>query len=528
MWKNKKYRNCLYLVLLISGVMLLVSRCVRMNAMEVGGASLDNYYPVIQQPDYSWDNEEYTPVAENPFLSVAENPLSTFSIDVDVASYANCRRYINMGSFPPRDAVRLEEFVNYFEYDYPPPPNEEAVGASFEISACPWNTERLLARIGVKGMEIEPEDENNSRFTFLIDVSGSMAAENKLPLLQKTFKLLVKQLDSDDYVSIVVYAGSAGCILQPTACDKKTTINRAIDNLNASGSTAGGAGIQLAYSLAEECYDKNANNRVILASDGDFNVGISSEPELLELIEEKRDNEIYLTVLGFGMGNYKDSKMEVLADHGNGNYAYIDSYTEAEKVFIHDLGKMMVVAAKDVKLQAVFNPLQVKAYRLLGYENRLMKEEDFQDDKKDAGELGAGQTVTAFYEVIPADSDEPIPQAGTGGSSQNLEKRSADFIGAENDLFVLKVCRKLPDEIESAQFTFSPADENIKLDNPSADFTFAAAVIAYGLLLKKSEYSGNASFEMIREMAVVSKGNDPAGFKKEFIELVQRASTIAQ
>ena len=456
-------------------------------------------------------------------MVVSEEPLSTFSIDVDVASYANCRRFVNNGQLPPADAVRIEEFINYFEYEYPQPEDGRPIGATIEIAECPWNTKRLLAKIGLKGKEIENAQKPPSYLTFLIDVSGSMSSANKLPLLKEAFKLLVEQLGEQDRVAIVVYASSTGCVLPLTSANEKTRIIAAIDQLESGGSTAGGAGIQLAYSIASENYNPEANNRVILATDGDFNVGISNTDALIELIEEKRESGIYLTVLGFGMGNLKDDKMEALADHGNGNYAYIDDRAEAEKVFVHDLAKMISVVAQDVKIQVEFNPQQIKAYRLIGYENRLLESEDFNNDKKDAGEMGAGHTVTACYEIIPVASDEAVP----GVDSLRYQKSSLDVPDqdvADEYLFV-KIRYKLPGDSTSNLYTI-PAGRQCFTESPSTDFQFVSAVVAYGLLMKRSDYCGTASFEQVISIGNEAVGSDPEGYRKDFVSLVELASRL--
>ena len=347
------------------------------------------------------NTEEYDAIHENIFLEPSKNPLSTFSIDVDAASYSNIRRFLNNGQKPPIDAVRIEEMVNYFAYDYREPDGEDPLSIYTEIGVSPWNENHQLLHIGLQGKNVPTVDLPASNLVFLIDVSGSMAADNKLPLLRSSFKLLTKQLRAEDRVAIVVYAGAAGLVLPSTAGDQKDKINSALDNLQAGGSTAGGAGINLAYKIAKENFSEGGNNRVILATDGDFNVGASSNAAMERLIEEKRKDNIFLTVLGFGMGNYKDSKMETLADKGNGNYAYIDNISEAEKVLVNEFGGTLFTIAKDVKLQIEFNPAKVRAYRLIGYENRKLDKEDFNNDKKDAGDLGSGHTVTALYEIIP-------------------------------------------------------------------------------------------------------------------------------
>jgi len=348
------------------------------------------------------NTEDYDQIVENKFLTANQNPLSTFSIDVDQAAYSNVRRFLQSGTMPPKGAVRIEEMINYFDYDYASPQNDDPMAIFTEIAACPWNERHRLVHIGLKGKEVATDNLPPANLVFLVDVSGSMEEANKLPLVQASMKLLADQLREKDKVSIVVYAGAAGLVLPPTSGQNKTAIKEAIDNLHAGGSTAGAEGISLAYKLAKENFMKTGNNRIILATDGDFNVGISSDDELVTMIEAERKTGVFLTVLGFGMGNYKDNKMQQLADKGNGNHAYIDNLNEAKKVLVKEFGSTLFTIANDVKLQVEFNPSKVQSYRLIGYENRMLQKEDFNDDKKDAGELGAGHTVTALYEIIPA------------------------------------------------------------------------------------------------------------------------------
>ena len=385
-----------------------------------------------------FNTEEYDRIYENPFLAVGQNPLSTFSIDVDTASYTNTRRFLSQNQLPPADAVRLEELINYFAYDYPQPTGADPFSVTTELARAPWNPDHELLMVGIQGQDLATEELPPNNLVFLLDVSGSMNEPDKLPLLKNAMKLLVEQLDGEDRVSIVVYAGAAGLVLEPTPGDEADQILAAINALEAGGSTAGGEGIELAYDVAKESFLNNGNNRVILATDGDFNVGPSSDGELVRLIEDKRDDDIFLTVLGLGTGNYKDSKMEQLANKGNGNYAYLDSILEAKKALVTEMGGTLVTIAKDVKLQIEFNPGVVKAYRLLGYENRLLNAEDFNDDQKDAGELGAGHSVTALYELIPANSDEPVP------GIDPLQYQQTSVV-ASDDLLTLKLRYKQPD-----------------------------------------------------------------------------------
>ena len=365
----------------------------------ITGGTWDQY-----KQNGEFNTEQYNRIYDNEFLMAKDNPLSTFSIDVDTASYSNIRRFLNNNQLPPKDAVRIEEMINYFSYDYPQPKENEPFSVTTEVAACPWNKDHQLVLIGLQGRNVETANLPPSNLVFLLDVSGSMQDTDKLPLIKSAFRLLVDQLRPQDRVSIVVYAGSSGLVLDSTPGDQKQVILQAIDSLNAGGTTAGGEGIKLAYEIAKKNLMKDGNNRVILATDGDFNVGVSSDGDLIRMIEEKRNDGIFLTILGFGMGNYKDAKMEQLADKGNGTIAYIDNLLEAKKVFVSGLSGTLLTIAKDVKIQVEFNPTKIKAYRLIGYENRMLKKEDFNDDKKDAGEIGAGHSVTALYEIALADS----------------------------------------------------------------------------------------------------------------------------
>lgn len=474
------------------------------------------------QPNFN--TEEYDRITDNPYLLVVNNPLSTFSIDVDAASYANTRRFLNNNELPPKDAVRIEEFINYFNYDYPEPTGDDPFSITTEISTAPWNEKHKLIHIGLKGKNIETQNLPPSNLVFLLDVSGSMDMPNKLPLLKSAFKLLVNELGEKDKVSIVVYAGAAGMVLEPTRGDQKDKIIKALDDLYASGSTAGGEGIILAYKIAKENFIKDGNNRVILATDGDFNVGVSSDAELERLIEEKRKDGIFLTVLGFGMGNYKDSKMEKLADKGNGNYAYIDNILEAKKVLVTEIGGTLLTIAKDVKIQVEFNPTKVKAYRLIGYENRLMRNEDFNDDKKDAGELGAGHTVTALYEIIPTDSDEEVPNI----DPLKYQQTKVNTVASNSDeILTVKFRYKKPDGDVSKLIEKPLLDKMVTWEYTSDNFKFSAAVAAFGMLLRDSEYKGNITYNDILKIAKSSKGEDKEGYRSEFITLVEKAKLLA-
>jgi Ca-activated chloride channel family protein len=471
-----------------------------------------------------FNTEEYDAINENIFHDAIKNPLSTFSIDVDAASYSNVRRFINNGQRPPKDAVRIEEMVNYFDYSYEQPKDDHPFSVITEISQAPWNSKHKLVHIGLQGKKISTEKLPPSNLVFLIDVSGSMNDPNKLPLLKTSFKMLVEQLRAQDHVAIVVYAGAAGLVLEPTPGYEKKRINEALDRLEAGGSTAGGAGINLAYAVAKEHFVKNGNNRVILATDGDFNVGESSNASMERLIEEKRKDGIFLTVLGFGMGNYKDSKMEILADKGNGNYAYIDNISESRKVLVNEFGGTLFTIAKDVKLQIEFNPAKVKAYRLIGYENRMLKSEDFNNDKKDAGELGSGHTVTALYEIIPVGIDsEFLKIDDLKYQTTKIEPSAAN----SKELMTIKLRYKKPDEEASKLIVHPLLDSNIPLAKTSENFRWSASVAAFGMLLRDSEYVKNFNYDQVVQMAQQSRGEDTEGYRVEFINMVKSFGVVA-
>jgi len=469
------------------------------------------------------NTESYDYIKDNNFIDALKTPLSTFSIDVDTASYANVRRFLMDRRLPPVDAVRIEELINYFPYDYPIPDKAQAFSISTEISTCPWKPGHQLVLIGLRGQELDEDELPSSNLVFLIDVSGSMDDPQKLPLLVKAFKLLTHELLPEDRVSIVVYAGSAGLVLPSTRGNNKDAIFAALDRLQAGGSTAGGEGIILAYKTAEKNFIKNGNNRVILATDGDFNVGPSSDADMVRLIEEKRAKGIFLTVLGFGMGNYKDSKMEKLADKGNGNYFYIDSLLEANKVLVHDLRKTLFTIAKDVKIQVEFNPAKVKSYRLVGYENRLLAEKDFDDDTKDAGEIGAGHTVTALYEIIPTTNTEGTKEDNELKYQQRQIKPAAL---ASLELMTIKIRYKAPDGDKSSLITKALQQEITPLEKTSNNFRFASSAAEFGLLLRNSEYKGEASFISVLKRAQSALAEDKYGYRNEFIRLVKIAQDI--
>ncbi|RZK40849.1 MAG: DUF3520 domain-containing protein [Pedobacter sp.] len=470
------------------------------------------------------ESESYTGLTENGFNNVLKNPLSTFSIDVDAASYSNMRRFINNGNLPPKDAVRIEEMINYFDYDYPQPTDAHPINIISELAPAPWNTKHRLLKVGLKAKTLNTENLPASNLVFLIDVSGSMNAANKLPLLVSSFKLLTDQLRSKDKVAIVVYAGSSGLVLPSTSGDAKTTIKDALNKLSAGGSTAGGQGLELAYKVAQENFIKGGNNRIILATDGDFNVGASSDADMQRKIEEKRKTGIYLTVLGYGMGNYKDSKMEILADKGNGNYAYIDNINEARKVLVNEFGGTLFTVAKDVKLQLEFNPSKVQAYRLIGYENRMLKDEDFNNDLKDAGEMGSGHTVIALYEIIPTGVTSSFANSVDDLKYQTTTKPLVKSAGSE--LLTLKLRYKLPNE------TVSKRIEKIVLDREhvktSDNFRFAAAVAEFGMLLRNSEYKQNSGYDELIELASSALGKDKEGYRSEFLKLAKSTKLMAR
>lgn len=461
-----------------------------------------------------WNTEEYKRLQDNNFQEVRTSPLSTFSIDVDTASYSNIRRFLNSGGLPPIDAVRTEELLNYFTYDYPQPTGEHPVAVTTEIGDSPWNPERKLLLLGLQGKNIATENLPPSNLVFLIDVSGSMWSPNKLPLLKTAFKMLAQQLRPQDRVAIVVYAGAAGLVLDSTPGSEKGKIIAKIDSLQAGGSTAGGAGIKLAYKVAKEYFLEGGNNRVILATDGDFNVGASSEGELSRLIEGYRDDGIFLSVLGFGMGNIKDNKMEMLADRGNGNYAYIDNALEAKKVLVSQMAGTLHTIAKDVKIQVEFNPAKVKAYRLIGYENRALADRDFNDDRKDAGDMGAGHSVTALYEIIPAEDKNFVSSVDPLVFQQTKSVPS-------NDWLQIKVRYKQPQSNDSSLMTTRVPDVSATSTLSSENFRFAAAVAEYGMLLRNSEFKGQSSYLQALTLARGARGVDEQGYRAEFIKLLE-------
>ncbi len=494
-----------------------------MKTKAVTGAYVAVCPTAMYDMDARMNTEEYGRIQENGFKSVADASLSTFSIDVDPASYSNMRRFINRGELPPADAIRTEELVNYFSYDYPKPTGNDPVKITVEAGTCTWNTAHRLVRIGLKAKEIPTEQLPASNLVFLIDVSGSMWGANRLDLVKSSLKLLVNNLRNKDKVAIVTYAGSAGVKLEATSGGDKQKIREAIDELTASGSTAGGAGIHLAYQIAKKNFISDGNNRIILCSDGDFNVGVSSAEGLEQLIEKERKSGVHLTVLGYGMGNYKDKKIQVLAEKGNGNHAYIDNLQEANRVLVGEFGATLHTVAKDVKLQVEFNPSQVQAYRLIGYESRLLKDEDFNNDAKDAGDMGAGHTVTAFYEVIPAGVKNEYVGKVDDLKYQKKEKMTLKPTGSD-ELLTVKLRYKASDKDVSRKMELPFVDN--KGDSVSSDFRFASAVAMFGQLLRDSDFKGTADYDKVIKLAKQGLNNDERGYRREFIRLVEAAKGL--
>ena len=473
----------------------------------------------IRRSDFN--TEEYAFIEETGFVDPLTRALSTFSIDVDAASYAIMRRYINSSQRPPKDAIRTEELVNYFDYSYPDPVGRHPMSIYTEVARAPWNPYNLLLHIGLKAKDIATEDLRPSNLVFLLDVSGSMSSADKLGLLKQSFKLLVQELTAADQVSIVVYAGAAGLVLPPTPGNEKNVIFEALDRLQAGGSTAGGAGIQLAYDVARKHLIKNGNNRVILATDGDFNIGVSGTGDLVRLIQAYKKDGIGLTILGFGSGNLKDSRMEAMADKGDGNYFYIDTIREGKKVFVDQLRSNLYTLAHDVKIQVEFNPAIVGEYRLIGYENRMLNAEDFQDDKKDAGEIGANHRVTVLYELVP----RGVKHVGARVDKLKYQERVArgDY---GNELFTIKLRYKQPEGDKSALISIAVKNKSVELEHTSADFKLAAAVAEYGMLLRDSPYKGKSSYHQALRLARQGAVRDPYGYRAEFIALIIRAQQL--
>ena len=482
-------------------------------------------YSDIRQPSGEFNTAAYDHILENPFLEAKSNPLSTFSIDVDTASYSNIRRFINEGSLPPKDAVRVEEMINYFTYDYAQPTDEKPFAVHVDLASCPWEQSHRLVRIGLKGKEIATDKRGLSNLVFLLDVSGSMEPSERLPLIKQSMRLLVEKLTENDRVAIVIYAGASGLALPSTPGNQKEKILSALESLEPGGSTNGAEGIQLAYKIAADNFIKGGVNRVILATDGDFNVGVTSQGDLIRMIEEKAKSGVFLSVLGVGTDNLKDSTMQKLADKGNGNYAYLDSLDEARKVLVQQMNGTLVTIAKDVKIQVEFNPARVASYRLIGYEKRMLRKEDFNNDKVDAGEIGAGHTVTALYEIVPvgarvnsADSVPPVDPL-----KYSKPERSTSSSG---EMLTVKLRYKKPDGNKSELIEQAVTDSNAAFASTSQDFKFAAAVAEFGMLLRDSEHKGNGTFGAVLEWAQEGKGSDTNGYRAGFIELVRKAQGL--
>jgi len=501
------------------------------------GNSPQDLFPVLsgvpRQPGQPIQpgTEAYEPIKDNDFVRVTEQPLSTFSIDVDTASYANIRRFITAGQLPPPDAVRIEELINYFTYDYTPPKGDEPFSLTVDVAACPWDKEHRLARIGLKGKVLD-EDRPPCNLTFLMDVSGSMAPENRLPMLKQAMKMLVRKLRSDDRVAIVTYAGTSGLALPSTSCAEKQPILDAFDRLNADGSTNGGEGIQMAYRVAQENFVRGGVNRVILATDGDFNVGVTDRAQLIQMVQEKAKSGVFLTVLGVGMGNYKDATLEQLADKGNGNYAYLDTMAEARKVLVDQMGGTLVTIAKDVKIQIEFNPAVVGAYRLIGYENRLLAARDFNDDRKDAGEIGAGHTVTALYEIVPIGKLQGLagvdPLKYQTDPTKSPPPAQLSTAAKTGEMMTVKLRYKQPDGETSKLIERPVSDYLSDFNQASEDFRFAAAVAAYGMLLRGSPFAGESTFDLVQDLAGGALGKDASGYRAEFLDLVGKTKSLAK
>lgn len=483
------------------------------------------YLPVGVVREEAMSTESYASFTENRFTPAIDEPLSTFAIDVDAASYSNMRRFINQGELPPAESLRTEELVNYFSYDYGKPTGNDPVKLAAEVGTCPWNEQNRLVRIGIKAREVADEQLSASNLVFLIDVSGSMYGPTRLELVKSSLKLLVNNLREKDRVAIVVYAGSAGEVLPSTSGSDKQKIREALEKLTAGGSTAGGAGIQLAYKIAQDNFIAKGNNRIILCTDGDFNVGASSDQAMENLIEKERKSGVFLTVLGYGMGNYKDSKMQALAEKGNGNHAYIDNLQEANKVLVNEFGGTLFTVAKDVKLQIEFNPSEVQAYRLVGYESRLLNKEDFNDDTKDAGEMGAGHTVTALYEVVPVGVENSvIGKVDDLKYQKKSQSAPRPLLGSSKELLTIKLRYKQPDGKVSQKMELPVMDT--KGVRSSSDFRFAAAVAMFGQLLRNSDFKGEATYDGVIELAKTALEPDEQGYRREFVRLVQSAKGL--
>jgi Ca-activated chloride channel family protein len=483
----------------------------------------------IREATGQFNTATYDHIGENPFLDAKSNPLSTFSVDVDTASYSNVRRFINEGSLPPKDAVRIEEMINYFTYDYEQPTDGRPFAVHLDVTGCPWETSHRLVRIGLKGKEIGIDKRGPSNLVFLLDVSGSMMPPERLPLVKQAMRLLVEKLTENDRVAIVIYAGGSGVALPSTTGDHKGQILQALEDLQAGGSTNGAEGIQLAYKIAAANVIKGGVNRVILATDGDFNVGVTNQGDLIRLIEQKAKSGVFLSVLGVGTDNLKDSTMQKLADKGNGNYAYLDSLDEARKVLVQQMNGTLVTIAKDVKIQVEFNPARVSSYRLVGYEKRMLRKEDFNNDKVDAGEIGAGHSVTALYEVVPAGaannpaaSVPPVDPLKYSANEHSVPKGSS----SSDEMLTVKLRYKEPDGEKSELIQRAATDTNGSFESAPADLKFVAAVAEFGMILRDSEYKGTATLDAVVEWAQQAKGKDPNGYRAGFIELVRKAQAL--
>ncbi len=498
----------------------------------VSAVALSGRVPQSRNYSLAEDKEDYAIISGNKYLDPKQSPLSTFSVDVDNASYSNIRRFINNGQLPPHDAVRIEEMINYFNYDYEDPKDEKPFAVYHELAKCPWNKNHYLLQVALQGKRIEKANLPPSNLVFLIDVSGSMNATNKLPLLKSALKMLVNELREEDKVSIVVYAGAAGVVLEPTSGDNKSVIVEALDKLSAGGSTAGGEGLKMAYKLANENFLQEGNNRIILATDGDFNVGISSNLEMERLIEAEREKGVYITVAGFGVGNYKDSKMEIIADKGNGNYFYIDSFMEAKKALVEEFGGTLYTIAKDVKFQLEFNPQHVAAYRLIGYENRILNKEDFNNDKVDAGEIGSGHSVTALYEIIPIGADDItdfLPGTDPLKYQEDISvKIKSGKTNYSNELLTVKLRYKLPDENKSKLITVPILNKVKELKDASNIFSFVSGIAAWGMKLRGEYYVNKFDYDDIVDWIKKSNWNDEQGYSYEMIRLINSSNHLSE
>jgi len=526
----KKTKIALFAGLILLAVLLF--SCSSNSGYQFG---MQKAYAQRSAPDESkwviikeeFDQRNFDAIIDNSFRLVGDYPLSTFSIDVDTAGYAIARRYLEGSRMPPASAIRIEELINYFDYDYSPPTDGKPFAVHTEVGTAPWNPDHLLARIAIKGMEFPSNERPQVNLVFLIDVSGSMETLTRLPLVIESMKMLVNQLKGTDKVAICVYAGAAGTVLPPTSCDNKQKIIQALEKLRAGGSTAGGAGIQLAYDLAEQSFNPQAVNRVILCTDGDFNVGITNRGDLLNLVTEKAKTGVYLTVLGFGMDNFHDGTLKQLASRGNGNYGYLDTIEEAHKILVRQLSGTLITIAQDVKIQVEFNPANVGAYRLIGYENRVMRDEDFSDDSKDAGDIGAGHTVTSFYEIIPPGKEaDALPRRDLLKYGQPQASYEPEYT---DELLTVKVRYKLPTEAASKLISFPVETASIcKPGTESLDFRFAASVAGFGMLLRNSQYKGNATYASVISMAQNALGEDKWGFRSSFVGLAKKAESLGK